>query len=276
MSLLRKRNMAKDKKWNRVILWLMLLGTVYIMALSAYNLWGIYQMYAEGDRTYEKIISEVRPSDAVAPVVSPPPTNTETAEPEPALEIPPLGINYAQLTQVNADAAGWLYCPGTAIDYPVMKASDYEWYLRHLPDGTYNLSGSLFLEYHCAQDFSGQLSIIYGHNMKNGKMFSALTDYKEQEYFERHPYLYLYTQQGNYRIDLIYGCLVGAGEWSERNFMLEGSLPLLLDYAAGSTTFESGEEYSIDSDRFIALSTCSYEFNDARYVVIGVLKPECP
>lgn len=252
----------------------MLLSAVYIMALSSYNLWEICQMYVEGDRIYERIISEVRPSDAVSPVVYPPPMNTEAAEPE--LGIPPLGINFAQLTQINTDTAGWLYCPDTAVDYPVMQANDYEWYLRHLPDGTYNLSGSLFLDYHCAQDFSGQLSIIYGHNMKNGKMFSALTGYKEQEYFDRHPYLYLYTQQGDYRIDLIYGCLVGAGEWGKQNFMLEDSLPLLLDYAADSTTFESGVEYNIDSDRFIALSTCSYEFSDARYVVIGVLKPEYP
>lgn len=186
--------------------------------------------------------------------------------------VPPLSVDFEVLKQISGDAAAWLYGPDTPIHYPVMRADDYNWYLRHLPDGTYNANGSLFLDYNGAQDFSGRLSIIYGHNMNSGAMFNALTRYKEQAYFEEHPYLYLYTEQGNYRIDLLYGCVIGAGEWRERAFMYEMNLESLMTYAAEHTTFASGVSYT-ESSRILALSTCSYEFDDARYVVLGVLVP---
>jgi len=154
-----------------------------------------------------------------------------------------------------------------------MRAYDYDWYLRHLPDGSYNANGALFLDSNCPADFIGGLSIIYGHHMKSGRMFGSLTGYKKQDYFDEHPYMYLYTEKGNYRIDLKYGCVISAGEWRDRAFMYEVNLESLLAYASTKTTFESAAEYG-DDDRFLVLSTCSYEFDDARYIVIGVLRPE--
>ena len=85
--------------------------------------------------------------------------------------------------------------------------------------------------------------------------------------------MYLYTENGNYRIDLLYGCVVGAGEWRERAFMFEANLNALLTYSANKTTFTSEVQY-VEGDRIVALSTCSYEFNEARYVVLGILRPE--
>ena len=79
------------------------------------------------------------------------------------------------------------------------------------PDGTYNANGSLFIDYNNAWDFSDQLTVIYGHHMKSGQMFGSLKGYKGQAYFENHPYMYLYTDNGNYRIDLLYGCVAGSG-----------------------------------------------------------------
>jgi sortase B len=55
--------------------------------------------------------------------------------------------------------------------------------------------------------------------------------------------------------------------------MYEVNLEALLTYAASKTTFESTSEFT-DEDRFVVLSTCSYEFDDARYIVIGVMRPE--
>ena len=107
--------------------------------------------------------------------------------------------------------------------------------------------------------------------MKSGGMFGSLEKYKNQKYYEEHPYMYLYTEQGNNRIELLYGCVIGAGQWRSRAFMYAGNVKALLAYAAHNTTFRSNVEYK-DGDRIVALSTCSYEFDDARYVMIGILK----
>ena len=189
------------------------------------------------------------------------------------IKIPDMDIDFAALQAINPDAAAWLYSPDTAIDYPVMRAKDYDHYLHYLPDGTYNANGSLFIDYNWV-DFSDRLTVVYGHNMKSGRMFGTLTNYKKQAYFDEHPFLYLYTPEGeNYRIDLLYGCVIGAGQWRERAFMFKENVDALVAYADHYTTFRSDAQYGED-DRFIALSTCSYEFDDARYVVIGVLRPE--
>jgi len=266
------RTVARMKpRKKRTIIWLILILALCVMAFSSYKLWETGQVYAEGDRNYEELAALVRN----IPPVSPDSSQQPTASPqEPLVEIPELSIDFAALMAVNADAVAWLYGPDTVIDYPVMRASDYDWYLHHLPDGTYNANGTLFLDYNNPSDFSGGLNIIYGHHMKSGRMFGTLVEYKKQAYFDEHPYLYLYTaDNGNYRIDLLYGCVVGAGEWRDRAFMYEANLTPLLSYAAHNTAFESGAIYTVD-DRFVVLSTCSYEFDDARYVVIGVLRPE--
>ena len=188
-----------------------------------------------------------------------------------AVEVPDMNIDFAALTAVNPDVAAWLYCPNTAIDYPVVLAKDYDYYLHHLPDGTANANGTLFIDYNWT-DFGDELTVIYGHNMKSGRMFGSLTKYKEQSYFKAHPFFYLYTAGGEkYRIDLLYGCVIGAGQWRERAFMFKENVDALLAYAAHNTTFQSEAKYE-KGGKVVVLSTCSYEFNDARYVVIGVLR----
>lgn len=264
---------ARKNRLIRPVLWFLLLAALCMIAWSGYRLWEARQVYVQGDQNYEQLQDLVRQPENIEDEIGAEATSMLPQVPQ--VEVPALSIDFDALRQVNADAAAWLYCPDTPIDYPVMRADDYNWYLHHLPDGTYNANGSLFLDFNCPSDFSGNLSIIYGHNMQSGKMFGALTNYKKQAYFAQHPYMYLYTPEENYRIDLIYGCVVGAGEWRDRAFMFEVNLDALLSYAAYNTTFESGLSRAA-GDRVIALSTCSYEFDDARYVVLGLLRPYGP
>jgi len=220
------------------------------------------QAYQESSETYRDIAHRVKKETVVKPVV----TMVDKTG------FSGYEINFDALREINGDAETWLYSPDTAIDYPVMKADDYNYYLYHLPDGEQNANGSLFIDYNCAPDFNDPMTVIYGHNMKSGSMFGSLKGYKEQAYYDEHPVMYLYTPQENFRIELLYGCVIGAGLWRERAFMYKENVGALIAYAAHYTTFISDAEYT-EGDRVVALSTCTYEFEDARYVVIGVLKP---
>lgn len=263
------------RKRRHGIAWVVLTLSVCVMAVAGYKYWAAEQVYTEGDKSYEQLSDLVRP--AGPPIVSPQDTNTTPSDvpatAEPNVEIPYMDIDFEALRAINQNAAAWLYCPDTVIDYPVMRANDYDYYLRHLPDGTRNDNGTLFIDYNNAAGFTDALTVIYGHHMKSGKMFGSLVNYKGQAYFEEHPYMYLYTENGNYRIDLMYGCVIGAGQWRDQGFMYEANLDALLTYAASKTTFTCDVAY-IQGDQVIALSTCSYEFDDARYVVLGLLRPE--
>ncbi|MCL2060362.1 MAG: class B sortase [Oscillospiraceae bacterium] len=182
-------------------------------------------------------------------------------------------VDFDALRQINSDAAAWLYGPGTVIDYPVMAAEDYNYYLGHLPDGTKNANGSLFIDYNNEPGFGGPLTVIYGHHMKSGKMFGGLVGYKKQAYYDENPYMYIYTDAANYRLDLIYGCVIDAREWSEQAFMYDENTEELLEFAESNSTFKSSVGYE-EGEKLVVLSTCSYEFSDARYFVIGVLRDD--
>ena len=53
---------------------------------------------------------------------------------------------YKTLHNSNKDMIGWIKIDGTVIDYPVMQASDNEYYLNHDFDRKEKKSGALFLD----------------------------------------------------------------------------------------------------------------------------------
>ena len=248
-----------------------------VMIFAGYRIFETKQVYHESTAVYDSISFQVKKA---APDETQPLEAKQIADfdfpPEQAGEIrtqiyiPDFNIDFEMLRSINKDAAAWLYSPDTVIDYPVMKADDYSYYLNHLIDGTVNPNGTLFIDFNNSPDFTDQLTVIYGHHMKSGSMFGRLVGYKEQQYFDDHPYIYLYTEQENYRIDLMYGSVIGAGQWKEYAFMYEENIESLLTYAMNNTTFKSGADYQ-EGDRIVVLSTCSYEFDEARYFVVGKL-----
>jgi len=261
-----------------------------VMLLSGFKLRETHHIYQIGEENYKSLTDRVRPgglpdfgglkngsgtSGANGSGGSGGAFSGTGSRPDvtPNVAIPDMAIDFDVLQSINPDAVAWLYSPDTVIDYPVVRATEYDYYLHHLPDGTYNANGTLFIDYNWT-DFSDKLTIIYGHNMNSGRMFGSLTGYKGQQYYEAHPYLYLYTAEGErFRIDLLYGCVIEAGQWRERAFMFDVNLDSLLSYAAYHTTFKSKTQYT-QGDRVVVLSTCSYEFDNARYVVLGLLRPE--
>jgi len=247
---------------------IILLAATGIMVYSGMELTKTEQVYRQGRKAYESL-STIAGIDTESDAAKGGVEAWQTDAPK--TYIPQLGIDFDALQAFSADVAAWLYCPGTVINYPVMKANDYDYYLHHLPDGTENANGALFIDYNNAADFSDSLTVIYGHNMRSKSMFGSLKGYREQEYFEKHPFIYLYTRQDSYRIELLYGFVVSAELWRERGFMFDENVDLLLEYASRNTTFESGVSYS-KGDGVIALSTCSGDFDGARYVAIGLLR----
>ena len=258
------------KKRNTIAI-LVLLAAICVMGYTGPQLIEAEQAWRDGNEAYNAFSEQVKQGPTEGSPAQAPQADMGTANAYGAqANMPAIKINYKALNKISRNATAWLYCPDTVIDYPVMKADDYDYYLRHLPDGAPNANGALFIDYNCAPDFSDPLTIIYGHHMRSGSMFGSLKGYKEQNYYYKHPCMYLYTPQGDYRIELLYGCVIGAGQWRERAFMYSENLGELLAYAEHNTTFKSGTAYA-EGDRVVAMSTCSYEFDDARYVVIGIL-----
>lgn len=195
--------------------------------------------------------------------------NTEETE-QPA-ETAPVRVNFEYLHGINEDVVGWVYCENTPISYPFLQSPDNNYYLYRLVDKTQNPSGSLFLDFRNKSDMSDWNSIVYGHNMQDGTMFACLNEYKKQEYYDEHPVMYLLTPDKQYKVELVAGILAKA-DASFYDFPVpEEDREEVVSGWLEDSTFQTKVQIQPD-DRFVTLSTCSYEFDDARYVVIGVLR----
>lgn len=130
---------------------------------------------------------------AVSQIAEPTVTAAQT-ESEPT-ERPAAERNIQALITENADCIGWLSIDGTSISYPVMYTpSEPQKYLRRSFYGQYSQSGVPFLDGRCSTN-GGNL-IIYGHNMKNGTMFSDLKKYLNTDFPNPHRTVRLETADG--------------------------------------------------------------------------------
>lgn len=130
---------------------------------------------------------------AVSQIAEPTVTAAQT-ESEPT-ERPATERNIQALITENADCIGWLSIDGTNISYPVMHTpSDPQKYLRRNFYGKYSQSGVPFLDGRC--DLQSTNLIIYGHNMKNGTMFSDLKRYADRDFLNAHRTVKFETADG--------------------------------------------------------------------------------
>lgn len=223
------------------------------------------------------------PAEPIQPV-TPPQTADPDPDPEPPTDPEPeeepyvSPLDFDEIRKPNQDIYAWLEIQDTDIRYPVAQhPTDDEYYLNHTIEGKNRLPGSIYTEKWNSRDFSDFLTVIYGHNMKNGTMFGTLRKFRQASYVAEHPIISLYTPEGEYHYR-IFAAVTYSNAY----------LPIAFDY-----TTEAGRQGFIDSimnvrdlssyidreaqvtpdDRLVVLSTCVG--NDAyRLLVVGVLDKE--
>lgn len=183
----------------------------------------------------------------------------------------PKAIDFDRLHEISQDAVAWIYAPGGDINYVIAQAEDNDYYLHRLLDGSQASGGTLFMDCGNSADFSDWNTIVYGHHMKNGTMFASLLDYQTPGYYEKNPVMYLYTPGHRYRLDLIAGCTIKADDPIYAVPAAKEDRAEIVSRISRMSTFISNAAVT-DTDRLVTLSTCSYDYDEARYVVIGRLR----
>ena len=201
--------------------------------------------------------------------------NAEAPEETGASSISLPTVDFESLLAQGPDVKAWLELPGTVIQYPVTQGEDNSYYLKHLYDGTANKVGCLFIDSENAEDFSDNNTIIYGHNMRDGSMFSTLVEYKAQAYYDEHPEMYLVTPEGGYVAE-VFSAFVASPEESGSEtspWALEwkdsGAYTTWLSAMQERSVIETGVSVT-SSDKVLTLSTCTNGGAD-RFIVMGRL-----
>ena len=162
--------------------------SVLLLAIAALSGFMIYTQLSDRQKEKEEFDTLAEMAE-----VTPEKTNDETAVPtddtsEPVRDLSGL---FAQ----NSDCIGWLCIPDTQLSYPVMHTPDNpQKYLRRSFYGEYSQSGVPFLDWRC--DLQSDHLIVYGHNMKNGTMFSSLRNYTDPAFCAEHPVIEFQTADG--------------------------------------------------------------------------------
>lgn len=229
------------------------------------------------------MLAHFLPRRPAADRLVPQPTTTTTAADKPA-PLPDNPIDFAALQAKNPDTVAYIQIPGTIIDYPIMssaKGSDgKDFYINHNADGTAHRAGAIYIQrYLNAPDFSDPNTVVYGHNMANGSMFSWLHQYKKKAFFDEHRTILIYTP-GHILTYKVYSAFL----YDNRHILNSFNFQNEEDYAAfiaqtlkpSTMTKQVRDDVSVTTQsRILTLSTCAGS-SSQRYLVVGVLIDDQP
>lgn len=246
----RRSRRSRVRRFAENVIILCLAG---VMLVAGYNVYKILHDYNTNQNIYDVI--------------------AETAGPEEKKDGFTGDIDFDALRAINPDIKAWLYYEGTMIDYPIVQGSDNKKYLKTMFDGTYSGFGTLFVDAGTLDAFRQFNTIVYGHHMLNGSMFGDLKKLKEEEYCVKHPQMELITPEGKYHL-MICAFLNQPSDSDiyRLNITEETDRQDYIDLIRRLSLYLTDQEMTAD-DRLVVLSTCAYEYQDARYMVIGRMVP---
>lgn len=241
-----------------------------IFILGAVQVYLQLREYGEGESSYTEMEQYVWVDESPEGTRDERQDGNQSGEGEPDISWP--AVDFEALSEINPDIVAWIYIEDTKINYPVVQGDDNQYYLKRLFDGKWNSAGCIFLDSRNEPDFSDRNSIIYGHHMKNGTMFSGLTEYKKQEFYEGHPTVLIMTPEQNIRVEIFAGYVASVEDnaW-EIAMGSDVEFENWLEEAKDRSCFKSVVAPAV-TDRIVTLSTCSYEFDNARFVLLGIVQ----
>ena len=239
----------KKSKVRRIALDIIMVCLAGIVVFSGYRVYKIMHDYKVNRDIYSRI--------------------AETAMPE--------GFNgeidFDALRKINPDIVGWLYYESTNINYPIVQGKDNSYYLNHLFNGKQQRYGTLFIDAQNSPGFSDENTIIYGHHLKNGKMFGTLMYYGDgNKYYRKHPVFKLYTPDHIYLVELFANAYVDGAKGIPMTFSTKEEYAAWIDRMYRLSTFDSDVVMTTE-DRMVTLYTCSYDYDTQRQLLVGKLVP---
>lgn len=183
---------------------------------------------------------------------------------------------YQALYRQNPDIVGWIEIPGTLLSLPVMHTpEDPEYYLHRMFDGSESIYGTPFLDADCSLEPRSTNLILHGHHMRDGTMFSVLTAYTDEAFYQEHPLISFNTlyEENEYEIlsaflsvydetdqspDLYYNFIDTQDRREFGRFVAQ---------AKGRSLYDTGVTANY-GDELLTLITCSYHAENGRMTLI--------
>ena len=179
-----------------------------------------------------------------------------------------------QYSDINSDVVGVIELSGTPINYPILYAENNDFYLNRDINKQTNKNGSIFLDCLNESDFSDVNTVIYGHSMKDKSMFGSLEAFRNQEFTDANSIIKVYANNKllKYKIFSVY-VIEPDYQYRVKKFENNEEIQVFLDNITSKSEITSDIKPTVD-DKILTLSTCAYDFEDARLAVHAVLIDE--
>lgn len=254
----RKRGKKGGRGPWRVVFWVALV--VLVAALVALGV--LIFSYWQAQDGYDKIAEEAFEA----------PVDIESAP------LADITVDWDALRAINPDVVGWVYIPGTMVNYPIVHTDNDDHYLQYDFNGQRGWGatfGTIFLQAANSADLKDANNIIYGHHMRNGSMFALIAQLTDQAKFNENRTVYLLTPEGNYKLrtfSLVHCAAddplaqVSFADEAERTAYIQ-------DKIDRSVVQPEGDSPSAESiDHSFAFVTCDSLPTDGRYVLYSYVE----
>ena len=182
-------------------------------------------------------------------------------------------IDINKLYEENKDIVGWLKIDNTTINYPIMQnINDPNYYLRRDFYKNYSSYGTPYMAKQC--NLNSDNIVIYGHHMKNNKMFGELEKYKSKDFYNNHKIITFTTleKEYSYEIFAVFKTTVYTKNtfryYENINFENKKMYNDFINICKDKSLYQTGIEIK-DKEKLITLSTCEYSNKNSRLVIVA-------
>ena len=188
-------------------------------------------------------------------------------------------IGFESLLAANSDVKAWLKIDGTNINNPVYQTTDNDYYINHNMNKQESRYGALFIDKEASigRNSNNQNVVIYGHHMRDGTMFGPLKKYLQLDFYKQHSVIDFTTlyRAGQYKVFAVFITNTKPEDdngyvfnYRISDFSSEESFLSWIEEVRKRSIINTGVDIRGD-DEILTLSTCTYEFDDARLVVMA-------
>lgn len=232
-----------------------MIGAFILLGYSVHMIYQSYSEYKQVDDTYNQVVDECV-------------DNTETSTEQENVDV--FQVDWDKLLNINSDIIAWIRIPDTKINYPIVKGSNNNEYLHHNIYGKYSKGGCPFVDSAMITPFNDLNTIIYGHNLDNGSMFSNVKKYKNKEYAKEHNIIEVYLPDGSVNKYCVFAFgEVDADDYDVYNIYVD-DLSEYYEVTKKYNILEIDENYDA-SNPIITLSTCTNKNRNKRFVLQAYL-----
>lgn len=250
MKVYKEKKESKGLKVLRFFLLLVIIGCLIFLGKRGYD----YYTNHQNDKTKDQIIEQVE-------------EDVLKEDPNADLEKRKKAI-LESFQKENPEVIAYLEVIGTSINYPVLKTTDNQFYMRKGLDKQYDIGGSIFVDAKNNNDLNDDNTVIYGHHLEMGAMFTDLEKFRNQDFAKNHTDIRLTTNDGvrEYKIFTVFGT-PSTDNYRTLQFADKKDKPNYFATLKGRSEVHVDDKELTEDDTIITLVTCEYDYEDQRLVV---------